>query len=69
MQFGRGLPPAEQVRRLREACAYLQEALDELDALEEPLKYWSWSIWRTCQKKASKDLQAAQKRLSRLETK
>lgn len=67
MQLSRGFSKAEQMRRLREACAYLEEALEALDGLDGSLK--SLLTWRTCHKKASKDLKAAHRRLRLLETK
>lgn len=67
MQKGQGRPAAVQIRGLREACAYLQEALDELDGLPASLK--SLSVWRACHNKARKDLKAATRRLGQMEMK
>lgn len=66
MSHGRGLPRGERVRQLREARAWLEEAMADLESLDAASKVSP--IWRTCHNKASKDLKAVTRYLRQLET-
>ncbi len=67
MSYGRGLSRSERMHHLREAQAWLEEAMTELERLHAASK--ASPIWRACHNKASKELKAVSRRLRQLETK
>ena len=67
MSQGRGLSRSERVRCLREAREWLEEAMADLESLNEAGK--ESPIWRACYNKASKDFKTVTRYLRQLETK